>query len=132
MTATIVHNLSPLNDLARTAYLEMVDNDGAVVPRTTGPIAAFIASSNSPTATAVDETLSVTGTHVGSSDEGALYPEGTWLFEFDGDSLTAEILQPIFAPASGAAPVPYVIVTGPGLRVVEKLKYLPARAAVIA
>src|SRR5690349_12280123 len=123
--------LNPLNKLFRTVLIEDVSGTtGATIPVVSGTLTAFLATSNSPTATAADGTLSVSGTHVGVSVPDAThpFPLGTWLIEIGGNALSVALLDSLFTTAT-----PYLIVVYNDLdRVYEKLKYKRTRKADLA
>jgi hypothetical protein len=95
----------PLNDFALKAKLKDIDPaTGVVAPLLTGTVTAFLATSNLPTATAADPTLSVTAANLGA---------GAWLVFFDATVLLPSLLDSLFA-----ATPPYCIIVYPsGLRV---------------
>lgn len=109
--------LYPLNALVFSADLKQVSEEtGELEPMTSGTVTGFIANSNSPTATAVDPTLTATCAHVGS---------GKWRVEVAGDVLTAALLASAFATAT-----PYLIIQEVGgFRVYVELDYDASRAA---
>lgn len=117
--------LYPLNDFLRTLLLETVHpTTGVTTPVTTGTVTGFLATSNSPTATAADASLSVSGVYIGGAND---FDAGTWLFEIDAANLTAALLATHFTTAT-----PYFIVKMDGaIRVFEKLKYVAARPATL-
>ena len=121
--------LYPLNTLSRTILLEDVDDStGATIPVVSGTLTGILATSNSPTATVADGTLTATGTHVGVSVPDAThpYPQGTWLIEIDANVLTVTLLDSLFS----AAVPPYFIISYSNLcRVYEKLTYKRSRKA---
>lgn len=117
MTTTVVPELSPLNDFIFSIPVKDIDAAGSEIPVTTGTVSAFLATSNSPTDDAADESLRATLSYTGAG--------GIWLGRFDAATLTAELLDSKFANTA-----PYLIVqmTG-GFRVYEKLKYVASRKA---
>jgi hypothetical protein len=110
-------SLYPLNDFAVKIILKTIDETtGAVVPLTEGTVTAFLATSNDPTATAPDPTLTTSGIHT---------KNGVWLALFDAAVLTPSLLDALF----GSTP-PYLIVQQPnGVRVYAQLTYTASRAA---
>lgn len=117
--------LYPSNDFVRTLLLETVHAvTGVTTPVTTGTVTGFLATSSSPTATAADPSLEVSGVYVGGANG---YDAGTWLFEIDADDLTPTLLATLFATAT-----PHFIVKMDGaIRVYEKLKYTASRPATL-
>src|SRR5690348_629197 len=111
--------LSPLNDFAVKAKLKQIDPaTGDVGPLTTGTVTAFLATSNSATATAADPSLSVDADHLG---------DGVWLVSFDGAVLTPELLDPLFG-----ATLPYLIIEQDGnVRVYAPVTYSASRPAIV-
>jgi hypothetical protein len=57
---------------------------GAIVPRTTGTVIAFITASKAPNATPLDPSLQVNALHIGN---------GKWTIAFDGTGLTDALLS---------------------------------------
>lgn len=114
--------LSPLNDFSLEWKLKTLDMTpgsstlGKLIPLTTGTVSAFLATSNSPTATAADPTLTVVCTHVGS---------GKWISSWNADVLTPTLLETLFAAAT-----PYAICVAAGdVRKYAECEYVPAAAA---
>jgi hypothetical protein len=107
----------PLNDFALKAKLKDIDSaTGIVAPLITGTVTAFLATSNLPTATAADPTLSVTASNLGL---------GAWLIFFDATILLPSLLDGLFA-----ATPPYCIIVYPsGIRAVVACAYQASRAA---
>jgi hypothetical protein len=94
--------LTPLRDLTLEVVAKNYVASGtsiAQTPITSGAMSAFLATSNSPTASAADASLVGTCTHVGT---------GHWLVTFDAAILTASLLATHFAAAT-----PYCIVQIP-------------------
>ena len=123
--STIIPGLYPLNDLYFLVTLSQVSSTtGEVSALTTGSPTCFLATSNSPTATAADATLAGTITHVGTAAAGN---QGTWLVSFDAAALTAALLATHFATVT-----PYCIInlTG-GIRVYVELAYSASRTATV-
>jgi hypothetical protein len=111
--------LYPLNDFSVKIPLKDVDASGNIVPLTTGTVTAFFATSNSPTATTADGTLTTTATHIGG---------GKWLVQFDAAVLTAALLATLFAST-----LPYLIVQKPsGVRVYFDVIYAASRQGTVA
>ena len=117
--------LYPLNDLAFTVVLKKIDTTvgsatlGKAIALTTGTVTAFLATANTPTATAADASLSVTLTHIAN---------GKWLVHFDGASLTASLLNTHFAAAT-----PYMIIQATGdVRTYVELEYQASRPATLS
>lgn len=115
---TVIPALYPANDLVFEVTLKDVSpTTGVVSALTTGTVTGFLSATNTPTATAADPSLSVSGTHKGS---------GKWLIAFDATALTATLLASSFA--SGA----YLIVThSGGIRVYAQLAYTASRPATV-
>ena len=113
-------NISPLNDLSIIVILKGVDPaTGKAIQLTTGTVTHFIATSNTPTATAADAALSGVATHVGS---------GKWLISYDAAVLTAALLDTLFASVT-----PYLIIQQPNeFRVYVPLVYLASRSGTVA
>lgn len=107
----------PSNDLAVTVTLQEIDSlTGVKNPLTTGTVTAFIATSNSPTATAADPSLSVSATHLNN-------PAGKWLIFFDASVLTPALLSSLFSAAT-----PYLIVEQTnGVRAYVEMSYVASR-----
>jgi hypothetical protein len=105
----------PLNDFALKAKLKDIDSaTGIVAPLITGTVTAFLATSNLPTATAADPTLSVTASNLGL---------GAWLIFFDATILLPSLLDGLFA-----ATPPYCIIVYPsGIRVAVECSYQASR-----
>lgn len=118
--STVIPTLSPLNDLALSVVLKDVDpTTGATSLVTTGSVSAFLATSNSPTATVADSTLNATVNYSGAG--------GKWIVTIDASVLTASLLASLFASAT-----PYmIIVRASGVRVYVELAYLASRAATV-
>lgn len=115
--------LAPLNSLTRHVFLE-TDVDGTRTPLTSGSVAAFLANSEEPDATAADAALVAVCTHVGGNPlvdgEDEEHPDGTWLIKFDPSTFTVARLDPLFDETGDD---PYLIITTPNDRVTEKLHY---------
>lgn len=113
--------LYPSNDLAVTVTLEDIDSiTGVKSPLTTGTVTAFIASSNSPTATAADPSLSVSAVHTNN-------PAGKWLVFFDATVLAPGLLDTLFSAA-----VPYLIVEqSGGVRAYVEMEYVASRPGTV-
>lgn len=113
--------LSPLNDLSLSVTLKDVDpTTGATSLITTGTVTAFLAVSNSPTATVADATLNATVNYSGAS--------GKWTITIDASVLTAALLATLFASAT-----PYLIIQRTnGVRVTVELLYSASRAATVS
>ena len=121
----VIPGLYPLNDLYLTVQLQQVSSTtGEVSALTTGSPTCFLATANTPAATAADPTLAGTITHVGTAAAGNL---GTWLVTFDAAALTAALLNTHFASVT-----PYCIInlTG-GIRVYIQLAYAASRPATV-
>lgn len=118
MTAAAL-TIFPLNDFAAKAKLRNLDpTTGVETPLTTGPVIAFLATSNGPAATAADAALSMSPVHLG---------DGVWLIFLDAAVLTTALLDPLFA-----ATPPYLIVQQPGgVRVYAPVAYTAARPALV-
>lgn len=112
--------LYPLNDLSLEVKLKTVNSEtGAKEALTTGTVTAFLATANTPTASAADATLSVSCVHIGS---------GKWLAQFDGATLTATLLNTLFSAAT-----PYCIVQAAGdIRAYVELTYSASREATVS
>lgn len=81
--------LTPLNDFALTAEMRTPNLvTGKSEPLTSGSVTAFLATTNTQTATAADPSLSVICTHVG---------RGVWLAHFDASVLPLALLNTLFA-----------------------------------
>lgn len=118
-------NLFPLNDFAVRVTLKDIDTNpasptfGKSIPLTTGTVTAFLATSNDPTATAADGTLTMSPTHIAN---------GVWLVSFDAALLTAALLNTLFS-----ATLPYLIVQKPsGVRVYFDVIYQASRQGTVA
>jgi hypothetical protein len=81
-------NLFPLNDFVAKLTLKDVDATGKAIPLTTGTVTAFLATSNGPTATAADPSLTQSATNLGG---------GAWLVSFDAAVLDPTLLASLFA-----------------------------------
>jgi hypothetical protein len=110
-------NLYPLNDLTVRVTLKVVSPlTGQITPLTGASVTGFLATSNLPTATAADPTLSVSATEIGM---------GVYLVAFSGVLLTASLLATLFTTVT-----PYLIVQEPtDVRVYAQLAYSPSRPA---
>jgi hypothetical protein len=105
----------PLNDFAFIATIKVANTAGALVPLTTGTPTAFMAISDSPTATAADASLITVPTYTGAG--------GKWLVAFDAAQLTPTLLATLFGTRA-----PYVIIQFPNaVRIVVKCAYSPVR-----
>jgi hypothetical protein len=112
--------LYPLNDFAFIATVRVANASGALVALETGTPTAFLATSDSPTATAADATLQMTPTYTGTG--------GKWLVSFDASVLTPALLATLFGSAT-----PYVILQFTGaVRVVVECAYLASRTIDVA
>ena len=110
MTAT-VHTLSPSNDVVYTFVLEEVDPVTFLLgSAVSGAVSCFLSTSNLSDAAAIGS-LTRAAVYIGGANG---YPDGTWGVEFDADDLTPGVLQPIFEPASGTAPKPYLMIARAG------------------
>jgi hypothetical protein len=111
--------LYALNDFfVKTKLFAGNPTTGAVTPLTAGTVTAFLATSNTASATAADPALSMSPTHLG---------DGVWLIFFDAAVLTTALLDPLF----GSTP-PYLIIQQPGgLRVYAPVTYTTARPALV-
>lgn len=111
--------LFPLNDFSVKIPLKDVDGTGKTIPLITGTVTAFFATSNSPTATTADASLTTTATHVGG---------GTWLVQFDAAVLDPTLLATLFG-----ATLPFLIVQKPsGVRVYFDVIYAASRQGTVA
>jgi hypothetical protein len=110
-----------LNDFIQEITIMDVDSTGTEVPVTTGTVSAFLATSNVPSATAADPSLSVSAVYTGAG--------GVWLATFDKSVMTEATLGTAFPTGT----TPYLIVeTTGGIRVYVKCKYKASRPATIA
>jgi hypothetical protein len=110
-----IPTLSPLNDLAFLATIRVVNASGSLTALETGSPTAFLALSDSPTATAADVSLVTTPTYTGAG--------GKWLVSFDAAVLTPALLASLFGSVT-----PYVIISFPGaIRVAVQCAYLASR-----
>lgn len=105
--------LSPLNRFGVKVSLVADDE----TPLTVGTVTAFIADSNSPTAVALDESLTVSAVHLGA---------GIWRVFIPKERLTVATLDAAFGDGQAT---PYLILDAPGNRVYLQLKYHPSRPA---
>lgn len=108
--------LNPYNDLTLLVTLKTVTlASGVITPVSSGTVAAFLATSNSPTATVADPTLNATCTYTGSL--------GRWTIAWDGAVLTPTL----------AATITYAIITlnATDIRVAVALTYGASRAATV-
>lgn len=105
----------PDNDFTLKVGLKSVDTTtGSVVPLLTGAVAAFLATSNLPTATAADSNLTADIFNLGS---------GNWLVFIDADKLDPTLMDTLFASTA-----PFLIIQLPGdVRVFVPLTYVPSR-----
>ncbi len=110
-------SLYPLNDLGLFVKLKDINaTTGVVTPLTTGTVTAFLATTNTPAATAADPSLSVSATHISN---------GKWLVFFDAAVLTASLLATHFASNT-----PYLIMEyANGFRVYHEMAYSASREA---
>lgn len=113
-------SIYPLNDFAMFVKLYDINSTtGAKTPLTSGSVTAFLATTNTPTATSADPSLSVSCVHVGS---------GKWLVFFDASLLTASLMDSLF----GSTP-PFLIVQYPdGVRAYIELEYQASRPGTIS
>jgi hypothetical protein len=113
--------LSPLNDIAFLVTLYEINATTAAREKvTSGTVTAFLATTNTPTATAADPTLSVSATYISA--------KGRWLAAFDGSTLTAALLATHFAAAT-----PYLIVQKSGdVRIAVELDYAATRTVTVS
>lgn len=112
--------LHPLNDLAYVATVKTVTAAGALAPLETGTASCFLATSESPTATAADASLVGTATYTGVN--------GKWLVAYDAAALTPSLLASLFA-----AVTPHSILTfTDGIRVATPLVYEAANVVDVA
>jgi hypothetical protein len=89
--------LYPLNDLALAVTLKTVDaSTGDVSVLTTGTVTGFLATTNTPSATAADPTLVATCNYSTSRSK--------WIVTIDAAILTVSLLNTHFAAAT-----PYLI-----------------------
>lgn len=111
--------LNPSNDLYLQTTLKTVNpTTQQITPLTSGVVEAFLATSNSPTATAADPTLTTTCTYSTTTKK--------WLIPFEGASLTPSLLASLFGSTT-----PYCIVTANStdIRSTIELEYVASRAA---
>jgi len=107
--------LYPTNDFAMIATLRVPNSAGVLVALETGTPSAFLAVSDSPTATAADATLVMTPTYTGAG--------GKWLVAFDASVLTPALLATLYATTT-----PYVIIAFPNsIRVAVECAYLASK-----
>ena len=107
--------LYPTNDFAMIATLRVPNSAGVLVALETGTPSAFLAVSDSPTATAADATLVMTPTYTGQG--------GKWLVAFDAAVLTPALLASLFASVT-----PYIIIAFLNAsRVAVECAYLPSK-----
>lgn len=109
-----------LNDFIQEVTIMDVDSTGTEIPVTTGTVTAFLATSNVPSATAADATLSVSAVYTGAG--------GVWLATFDKTVMTEAMLGSKFP--TGVTPYLIVETTG-GIRVYVKCKYKASRPATL-
>lgn len=112
--------LNPSNDLSLQVTLKTVDPDTQdILPLTEGTVLAFLATSDSPTATAADATLTTTCTYSTKKKK--------WLVPFQGSALTPSLLASLFASTP-----PWCIVTANAtdVRVAIDGEYVPSRVAI--
>lgn len=116
--AQTIFSLYPANNLWLGVILRTVDpTTGALTPLATGTVVAFLATSNSPTATAADASLNATVSYIGQN--------GLWLVQFTGAQLDPTLLNTLFS-----ATTPYVIVQQVGTtRIAQQLSYAASRPA---
>lgn len=110
----------PLNDFAKWVSPKDINSTtGAVTTLTSGTVTAFFATSDSPTATAADQSLSM----------NAIYSEtkNKWLVFFDASVLTASLLATHFA---STPPILIVQFVG-GFRVVFTGAYSTSRPGTV-
>ena len=114
--------ISPGNDYEDFILLEETDaTTGVVGPVTSGTVTGFLAATNSSTATAIDESLSVTGVYVGGANG---YDAGTWMFVIDATVITAALI-------GGKGTIYFIVQKAGAVRVYRKVKVLDARPAEI-
>lgn len=110
--------LYPLNDFSLIAALKTVNaTTGKAEKLLTGTVTFFIATSNSPTAAAVNGTLdNLNAVHVGG---------GNWLFQIDGGLMTPANMASWFATLP-----PFLIIGKTGdIRAVLPLAYAATKLA---
>jgi hypothetical protein len=110
--------LYPLNDFAMYAKIPDINaTTGAIEYIETGTVSAFLATSDSPTATAAHVSLTMSPTFVDAVNQ--------WLVFFDASILTPAVLTPLFATVT-----PYLILqSSTGVRAVVRLTYDLSREA---
>lgn len=108
--------LHPLNDLPLLVTISTVNAAGRLIPFTASTsMRAFLATSDTPTATAADATLNTVPTYTGAG--------GKWMVTFNKALLTPSLLNTHFASA-----VPYCIVENDeDVRVAIRLEYAPTK-----
>jgi hypothetical protein len=111
-----------LNTFAHVATLKALGADGKAVPLTVGPVGAFLALTDAPTAAAAAPELDVTPTHVGN---------GRWLVVFEPDALTVARVG-LFPEVDGVR-IGYLIIASPTGRVAAPVQFeLTKPAEVVA
>lgn len=113
--------LYPLNDLSYEIRFrkQNPDKPGSTLPLEDGAVTVFLATSEAPTATTADATLSVSATHINN---------GWWRVTFEGNTLTAALMATHFASTS-----PVMIWThSSGVRVAVLGTYSASREAAAA
>jgi hypothetical protein len=106
------------NDFIQEVTIMDVDATGTEVPVSTGTVTAFLATSNGPTATAADASLSVSAVYTGAG--------GVWLATFDKTAMLSTLLDSLFP----AGVTPYLIVENSGgIRVYVTCSYKASRPA---
>lgn len=113
--------LYPSNDISfLVALYDIPGTTGVRSVLTSGTVTAFLATSNLPTATAADPTLTTTATYIAA--------RGKWLVGFLGSALTPTLLNSLFA-----AVTPYCILTvnSTDIRVYVEMVYTASRPATV-
>lgn len=117
-------DISPLNDFVATMILENVASDtGVVTAISSGTITGFLATSDSPDATAADANWSVSGTYIGGAND---YEAGTWMWQIDAAVLTYALMEAAFGSSKKAY---FIVQKTNDKRVVKKLRYRAVRYA---
>lgn len=113
-------NLYPLNDLNLVVTLKYVDSSGNIQPLDTGVVTFFLATTNDPTATAADPSLSGSAVHLAAGS-------GQWLIQLDAAVLTFSLLNALFA----SVPPQLIVQSTNNVRGYATLTYAPARPMTI-
>lgn len=90
----MARTVAPLNTITRHVVIKEMNDDGVLVPVTSGTWTMFLATSNAADAATADAALSVSMTYEGGANDLAA---GTWQGKILGSSFTLSLYDTHFA-----------------------------------